>query len=284
MNPNPKMNGFKYAFTGTNCSGKTTMALAITARLKRAAILAEIVSSQDRKVTWKDDYFPFTPIAHYGMITNLIHAEVQAALKGDADVIVTDRSVLDLYAIMCTDHPGHPMTVALEPTILGWMTTYTKVYYLAPLPYQEDGKRPADDFRMATHAMLRRLMAKYALPNVVEIERTEVYKEIAKDMGFHIQAPIFAQATKWQTLADHFRVTVVVKNQNDETTSDVDVWVLLGVGDALSDTWAASDFSTMCNVYFGYDHKFSIMATAPDSLADFKSSSMEYKIYEPAAK
>ena len=114
MNPNPKLAKFKYAFTGTNCSGKTTMALAIAARLKRHAQLAEIVCSQDRKISWKDDYFPFTPIAHYGMITNLIHAEVAASLKGDADVIITDRSVLDLYAIACTDHGKHSMIASLE--------------------------------------------------------------------------------------------------------------------------------------------------------------------------
>lgn len=226
FDPNPKMSGYKFAFTGTNCSGKTTMAMAIAARLKaHNHILAELVSSQDRKITWKDDYFPFTPVAHYGMITNLIHAEVQAMLKGDADVIVTDRSVLDLYAIMCTDHPDHPMTRGLENTVLSWLSTYTKIFYLAPLPYQEDGKRPADDFRMKTHAMLRELMATYNLPNVVELDRGDVYKEIGKHMGFLEPKPIFAEAEQWQAIADALQINIGVKKPTCDVTSDIDVWI-----------------------------------------------------------
>lgn len=281
MNPNPKLAAFKYAFTGTNCSGKTTMALAIAARLKRQAVLAEVVCSQDRKISWKDDYFPFTPIAHYGMITNLIHAEVSASLKGDADVIITDRSVLDLYAIMATDHPDHKMTKALEPTILEWLETYTRIYYLAPLTYQEDGKRPADDFRMRTHAMLRRFMAEYNLPNVVEVDRTEVYKQIAKDMGFHAPNPIFAQASKWQAIVNAMGVELVVKAQTCETTSDIDVWLLITTDEILAGKYRAADFLALTKTYFGSDHTFSYLATTPNSFNEFAAMKSEYFHYIP---
>ena len=77
MNPNPQSSKVKIAYTGTNCSGKTTAALDTTVRLKLAGVLAEVVSSQDRKISWKDDHFPVDYRAHYGMMTNLIHAEVQ---------------------------------------------------------------------------------------------------------------------------------------------------------------------------------------------------------------
>ncbi len=281
MNPNPKMAAFKYAFTGTNCSGKTTMALAVTARLKRQAILAEIVCSQDRKISWKDDYFPFTPIAHYGMITNLIHAEVAASLKGDADVIITDRSVLDLYAIMATDHPDHSMTLALEPTILEWLETYTRIYYLAPLAYQEDGKRPADDFRMRTHAMLRRFMDKYSLPNVEEVDRTEVYKQIAQDMGFHVPNPIFAQEAKWQAIVNAMGVEVVVKEQTCETTSDIDVWILLPIDKVLAGDYSPEGFLSVVEAYFGCDHTFNLLVTAPESFKDFEAMPSACRHYTP---
>jgi hypothetical protein len=287
FDPNPKMSQFKYAFTGTNCSGKTTMALATAARMKRMAVLAELVSSQDRKISWKDDYFPFTPVAHYGMITNLIHAEVQAMLKGDADVIVTDRSVLDLYAIMCTDHPDDPMTIGLENAVLAWMKTYTKVFYLAPLPYQEDGKRPADDFRMRTHATLRRLMDEYNLPNVVIIDREEVFKQIAKEMGFHVPNPVFAQDENWQAIANEVKVAIAVKDQTCETTSDIDVWACLTPVQAIANVHLSSStidarVRLLAQAYFG-PLPFNVMYTSTNALPRFNDPELngKVKVYEP---
>ncbi len=292
FDPNPKMSQFKYAFTGTNCSGKTTMALATAARMKRMAVLAELVSSQDRKISWKDDYFPFTPVAHYGMITNLIHAEVQAMLKGDADVIVTDRSVLDLYAIMCTDHPDDPMTIGLENAVLAWMKTYTKVFYLAPLPYQEDGKRPADDFRMRTHATLRRLMDEYNLPNVVIIDREEVFKQIAKEMGFYVPNPVFAQDENWQEIANYAGTAIAVKDHTCETTSDIDVWVAspadrlhrdhTNAAEGITNTNDVIIVGMLAKSYFG-ELPFNVMLTSPAALETFKQPaySGKVKVYEP---
>lgn len=225
MDPNPKSSKFKFAFTGTNSSGKTSMALDTTARLKFQHVLAEVVSSQDRKITWKDDHFPVDPRAHYGMICNLINAEVQAELKGDAHVVITDRSVLDLYAIFVTDHPGHYMTKGLEQMVRAWMTSYTRVYYLPPLKYQEDGKRPSDEFRMKTHATLRMLMEKHAFTNVVEIPREYCFKDICKKMGVYTEKPIFAEREKWTAFAKMLGCTVLVKAPKSEISSDIDVWV-----------------------------------------------------------
>ena len=141
MNSSPKKASFKFAFTGTNCSGKTTMALETTARLKaQHHCLAEVVSSQDRKITWDYAHFPDSLVAHYGMMATLIQAETQAALRGDADVIITDRSVLDLYSIASHDHQiDCPMKDGLRHLMEAWMETYTVVDYLPPLAYQADG-------------------------------------------------------------------------------------------------------------------------------------------------
>jgi hypothetical protein len=223
----PKSSKFKVAFTGTNSSGKTTMALGVTARLKLEHVLAEVVSSQDRKITWKDDHFPVNPIAHYGMVTNMIHAEVQAQLKGDADIVITDRSALDLYSIACTDFPNDPMIADLNPTVLAWMKTYTKVYYLPPLDYQEDGKRPPDSFRMRTHATLLRLIESLKLPNLVMVtDRTTVYKEIRELLNLPPKKHLSADP-KWQAIARRMRSALLVKEPSDMTPSDFDVWLCL---------------------------------------------------------
>jgi AAA domain len=228
MNPNPKSAKYKIAFTGTNSSGKTTMAMEVCSRLKRDyRALAELVSSQDRKITWKDDHFPVDPRAHYGMITNLIHAEVQAELKGDADVVITDRSVLDLYAIALTDHPDSKMIKELGYTVNAWSKTYTKIFYLPPLPYQEDGKRPPDEFRMRTHATLISLLGEEhstRYTNVVRVPRTETFKGVLSALGLTPKVDVFAEDEKWQYLADIFDVTLLVKERNS-STSDQDVWL-----------------------------------------------------------
>ena len=224
----PRSSKFKIAFTGTNSSGKTTMAMEVTSRLKSENhYLAELVSSQDRKISWKDEHFPVDPRAHYGMITNLIHAEVQAELKGDANVVVTDRSVLDLYSIALVDHPNHPMIAALRPTVEAWLTSYTKVFYLPPLEYQEDGKRPPNEFRMQTHASLINEIEKGNFPNLEMIsDRSTIMGKVREVLGIHSPNPqVLAFDEKLQFVADCAKVTLAVK-QRKWATSDLDLWVV----------------------------------------------------------
>lgn len=222
----PKSSKFKFALTGTNCSGKTTLALGLTESLKRDSVLAEVVSSSDRRISWSDAHFPVDVRAHWGMITKLIGAEVAAELRGDADVVITDRSVLDLYAIATYDHPNNASMLALEPAILDWVSKYTAIYYLEPLPYQEDNKRPNDDFRMATHANLLTLFDKYRyrLPNVFKIPRKEVLHDIRAKMGLPT-IDVLGEDQKWQAISDATGVDLMVKERKTPK-SDYDVWIL----------------------------------------------------------
>lgn len=229
----PRSSKFKIAFTGTNSSGKTTMAMEVTSRLKSENhYLAELVSSQDRKISWKDEHFPVDPRAHYGMITNLIHAEVQAELKGDANVVVTDRSVLDLYSIALVDHPNHPMIAALRPTVEAWLTSYTKVFYLPPLDYQEDGKRPPNEFRMLTHASLVNEINKGNFPNLEMIsDRSTVMRKVRDVLGIKSLNPqILAYSEKLAFVASSAGVMLAVKSRK-WANSDLDVWVVGDVED-----------------------------------------------------
>ncbi|QRE00067.1 hypothetical protein [Burkholderia phage BCSR5] len=249
----PRSAKYKVAFTGTNSSGKTTMALETTARLKRQYhVLAEVVSSQDRKITWKDEHFPADPRAHFGMISNLVKAEVEAELKGDAHIVITDRSVLDLYAIACTDFPDHPMVKGMEGYILSWLSTYDQIFYLPPLAYQEDGKRPSDDFRMKTHATLRRLMTQYNLPNVFDgVSRPDAFKKVIALLDVEEQKPVFAESEKWQAIANELKVTLLVKEPQWPSTSDLDVWIVLDSVEQFGDGALISRARIMLAAYFG---------------------------------
>lgn len=276
MNPNPKSSHLKVAFTGTNCSGKTTMALDATARLKKAGVLAEVVSSQDRKITWKDDHFPVDYRAHYGMITNLIHAEVQAELKGDATIVVTDRSVLDLYAIATYDHPTCPQIADMEDMILAWCKSYTKIYYLAPLPYQEDGKRPANDFRMATHGQLRKLVERYQLRNLIELPREDIFKDIRSLVGLKSN-PILGEDTKWEAIASYVGKPLMVKAPESVVSSDIDVWILSDVPYSYGDD--ARRLKESFTQYFGMPEGIVDVMLSP--ILATEQIRFEHKIYHP---
>lgn len=253
---NPKSSKHKIAFTGTNCSGKTTTALGVTERLKsKYHYLAEVVSSQDRKITWKDEHFPVNPKAHYGMITNLIHAEVQAELKGDADVIITDRSVVDLYAIALTDHPNDSLIKDLGVVVKAWASTYSSIIYLPPLPYQEDGKRPADEFRMRTHATLRNIMGDYS--NIIEIPRPSVMDNVKSILGIKEEPSCLGYTLKWESVARKVGLdcpgAVIAVKEGTSSLSDTDVFVMadfLGSTDlvkAYVDHFFGTDYCAKCH-------------------------------------
>lgn len=255
MNPNPKSSKNKIAFTGTNSSGKTTMALEVTTRLKSEHhYLAEVVSSQDRKISWKDDHFPVDPRAHYGMITNLIHAEVAAELKGDADVVITDRSVLDLYSIALVDHPRDSMISALKPMVESWLGTYTKIFYLPPLAYQEDGKRPPNEFRMKTHASLINLLEAGNYPNVVMVsDRSTIMGSVRETLGIKSKNPqVLGLEIKLQHLANTYGHTLAVKDRA-WPTSDLDIWC---VSDQMDSTW---ELGAAAEILFGDSVKVQVM-------------------------
>jgi hypothetical protein len=271
----PKSSQFKFALTGTNCSGKTTLALGITESLKRASVLAEVVSSSDRRISWSDAHFPVDVRAHWGMITKLIGAEVAAELRGDADVVITDRSVLDLYAIATYDHPNNASMQALEPAILDWVSKYTAIYYLEPLPYQEDNKRPNDDFRMATHANLLTLFDKYNLPNVFKIPRKEVLHDIRAKMGLPT-IDVLGEDQKWQAISNFSGAHLMVKERKTPK-SDYDVWIL---DPTIARHDVVAKITDMFRAYWPESHWDSLdLMVAPKTVTD--ASPFNFKIFEP---
>ena len=283
MDPNPKSAKYKVAFTGTNSSGKTTMALDVTARLKAEEhVLAEVVSSQDRKITWKDDHFPVNPAAHYGMIATLIRAEVEACLKGDATIVVTDRSALDLYAIASYDHPDSKLVKDLGVMVRSWLTTYSRIYYLPPLAYQEDGKRPSDDFRMKTHARLLELIDEWKPDNLVMFDRHEAYKDIKANI---LQLPsrkvdIVADA-KWNIVSKTSGSLIAVKAKKSEVTSDLDCWMFSS--DLLNVEEVQHRAERMAKLYFGRDINLMVCPFSDEVIKEFAArGDMKFYCADPA--
>lgn len=168
----------KIAFTGSVSSGKTAAALETAAQLKQRHFRVSLVESVDRRHPWDNGYFPQNPQAHVGMITRQIAAEVEATLRADTDIVVCDRTVMDMYAVAMVDHPDSILIQSLEPLVNQWATTYVAAYYLEPFPLHADGFRPDLDFVMRCREEVLGYLRTFV--NVRSVNRLYFAQEIAE--------------------------------------------------------------------------------------------------------
>jgi len=217
----------KFGIIGTSCAGKTTLAHTLVGRLKSYGILADGLFSQDRKFSFDKKYIE-TEEAQNWMICNLIAKEVDLSLHGDVEVLITDRTPIDLFAYYSHQHNTR-LSEACWNYAKEWAKTYDALYFLEPLPYQDDGKRPSDDFRLAVDAELRFLIK--MIPNVYQLGRHEVMNDILKRIGFKKPGVKMDFTPKdAQTLANHIQRSLVVKRSEiKDALSDYDVWILAGL-------------------------------------------------------
>jgi predicted nucleotidyltransferase len=170
----------KFALIGTSCSGKTTLCLSILAHLKGIGVLCDGVLQQDRRFAFDRAQLELYKEAQYYFICNQIMRESELTLRGHAEVLVSDRSVLDLYAYYEAMFGEDKKLFGL---VTGWCKTYTALYYLPPLPYVDDKARPSDKFRMKVDRRLRPLLN--CIPEVrqMPIDRASVLDDILKMLG-----------------------------------------------------------------------------------------------------
>lgn len=149
----------KLALIGTSCAGKTTTCLAVAHALKMRSIKAEAITSTDRRHGFCHADLSTSEDAQAFII--LQHASVEAfwGARRDAEIIVSDRSVLDFYAYYVASFGRSPRRNAIEDFVYGWLATYDALVYLPPLPFVDDGKRPPDDFRLRVDRVLMSMIA-----------------------------------------------------------------------------------------------------------------------------
>ncbi len=185
MNPKGK---HKFAIIGTSCAGKTTLAYGLVSRLKSYGVLADGVFSQDRKFSFDKSLLGSEELAQQWMVNNLIAKETDAILQSDVKVLVSDRSVLDLFAYYSLQYPDSAACVAMYNYVVSYLETYDKLYYLNPLPYQDDNKRPTDEFRLAVDLELARLLGQIELTSslankVVRADRHKILEDVMLTIG-----------------------------------------------------------------------------------------------------
>lgn len=230
MSENPKATTagvkYKFALIGTSCSGKTTTAYALTSRLKSYGILADGVFSQDRKFSFDKKHLLTKEIAQQWMVNNLISKETDTILHDDIDVLITDRSALDLMAYYVHQFPTSVMMQSMLEYVLTYLGTYTKLYYMKPLPYQDDNKRPNDEFRMAVDRQLRSIIESDVplrlKDRICFLEPSKILEDVLLTIG-HKKPSVKTRLTRndMQFLANVCSTTLLMKHSSFEKAEDV---------------------------------------------------------------
>ncbi|MNL19703.1 hypothetical protein D3C87_1409170 [compost metagenome] len=214
----------KFGIIGTSCAGKTTLAHSLVGRLKSYGVLADGLFSQDRKFSF-DKRFLETEAAQNWMVTNLIAKEVDITLHTDVDVFITDRTPIDLFAYYAHQFDT-PLSRACWHYVLQWAQTYDTLYYLEPLPFQDDTKRPPDEFRLAVDRKLNELLVD--VPNVMRIDRHSVLVDIMTKCNLtkpNVKTTL--TETDLVAIAKGTGHTILMKRSPiKDNLSDHDLWVI----------------------------------------------------------
>lgn len=214
----------KFGLIGTSCAGKTTLAHQLVGRLKSYGVLADGLFSQDRKFS-----FPLSKIeteeAQNWMVTNLIAKETDLILHPDVDIYITDRTPIDLFAYYAYQFDTQ-LSRALWGYVKEWAKTYEVLYYMGPLPYQDDNKRPSDEFRNNVDRKLQQLIDE--VPNVKFLERHEILVDLMTTAGLR-KPGVKSEFTEtdFQVLATSLQRRLVVKHgRKTDGLSDQDMWII----------------------------------------------------------
>lgn len=147
---------YKFGIIGTTCAGKTTKTYEVVSELKRMGLNADGVFQQDRRLPFDKEYLEKELEAQYWVVLNQALQEVEMTVGRPPKIMVSDRSVLDFYAYLEYQYGRDRM---LYEFVKQWADTYTALYYLPPLDYQDDGARPDDDFRMDVDETLQQIIS-----------------------------------------------------------------------------------------------------------------------------
>lgn len=180
----------KFGFIGTSSAGKTTATYQTCGFLKTHGIRVDGILQQDRRLPFDPALLPTHAEAQYWFITNMMTVECYLSLQKGVDCIVSDRSVVDFYAYAETQWPGQ--LHELRSMVKHWASTYTRLYYLPPREYDNDGVRPSDEFRRQVDSVLCALLPEF--DSVKQVSSWEVAaREIAvmvKQQQLHPSARI----------------------------------------------------------------------------------------------
>lgn len=133
----------RIALIGAESTGKSTLALMLTGRLRTHGVRAALVAESGSSVPFPPSMLDSELDAHAYMITNKMAAESAAALRSNVDFVISDRSPFDHAAYLATRFDVGEADTALIQAAEAWLDKYEVVYVLRTegSTYVEDGYR-----------------------------------------------------------------------------------------------------------------------------------------------
>ncbi len=155
----------KVAFIGTHGVGKTTLCYDLAAALKKRDLTVELVREVARECPLPINR-ETTLKAQAWILHTQIAWELQAEAK--ADVVLSDRAVLDNFCYMRRAFSGAPEEAVLEELVRTWTRTYD---YLFKVPIvgdpRFDGVRDTDfAFQHEIDRAIAQTLAVWGVPHV----------------------------------------------------------------------------------------------------------------------
>jgi len=136
---------------GSESIGKTSTGYMLTGRLRTHGLLAEYVTDSSAAMPFPPDRFDTHVSAWVYVLMKKIERECEVALRSNVEVIISDRTPLDLFAYFQMKHPeAHAASAAIAPLVDYWVSLYDHLYFFpaAGTTFRSEGFRePTDDSR-----------------------------------------------------------------------------------------------------------------------------------------
>jgi len=138
------INGKKViALSGVECMGKTTLALALTGRLRSRGILTEVVCEPGSAAPFPPEFLDAGVAGWAYLVTNHIAQQAAVSARSNVEWMILDRTPLDFMIYYHARFPRTDLSTELEGIAAEWSRQYDLVYLLdtAQAMYREDGHR-----------------------------------------------------------------------------------------------------------------------------------------------
>jgi hypothetical protein len=245
----------KIGIIGTNSAGKTTMCYQVLAMLKRAGVICDGTLQQDRRLGFQNmidgiNLLDVNPLAQWSILSTQIKAEADLSLGAGLEMLVSDRSPLDLYAYYENCCGGD---YALKKIIFHWCReTFEKMYLLRPVAYEKTAARiPSEAFRDSVHETMIGLYYEYMQGGVRNIELEPADRKEAEKWRKNIPYEILGMAGKLRSMPDLSVITEVLG-----TTALIGGSYFKGT----ATTWSDLDIYVMTDTDYGIEEKKEIEA------------------------
>ena len=152
----------KFAVIGTSCSGKTTLVYNVVGQMRKQGYHIEGLTSTDRIYPFEKDKLDIMNEAQAYVVIQQAHLETRMLVRDDLDYILSDRSTVDFFAYQdfFMKDKKDPYYTSMEEFAFNWAKTYDKLFYLGPLPWVNDNKRPDDETRLEIDNVIKSYLPK----------------------------------------------------------------------------------------------------------------------------